>query len=103
MRVLRPESHDMAHGAVLAMSGAGLTLMAIALLGAHPTGLIVMPTASLTAYLVWQVAWFARHRMAQQPRGPHAVLDTVGARVARVGLSGRRFGTPLRNSCDPTI
>ena len=103
MRVFKPESHDSAHGAVLAMSGAGVTLMAIALLGAHTTGLIVMPTVSLTTYLVWQVAWFARHRMAPLPRGPHAVIDTVGARLARIGLSERRFGITSRNSCDPTI
>ena len=96
MRVLRPESHDMAHGAVLAMSGADLTLMAIALLSPHTRGLIVGLAVSLTAYLAWQVAWFARHRVVPLPGGPYAVTDTVEAHVARVGHLERRFDTPSR-------
>ena len=91
MRDFKPESHGQAHAATLATSGAGVALMAIALLGAHTTALTVLPTVSLAACLLWQLTWFARHRTVPPPRGRHAVTNTLRAHVARVGQSEFRL------------
>ena len=103
MRDFKPASHGLAQGVPFAMSGTGLALMVIALFGAHPTGLIVTATVSLTAYLAWQVTRLALHRVVPLPGSRSAVTDTGGAHVARVAQSERRFGTTSRKSCDPTI
>lgn len=103
MRVFKPESQDQAHCPALATSWAGAALMVIALLGAHTTALIFVLAVSLTAYLLWQVTWIARHRMVPLPRGPAAATDTLEAHVARAGQSEYRFGKPSCKSWGSTI
>ena len=103
MRVFKPESQDRAHGAALATSCAGAALMVIALLGAHTTTLIFVLAVSLTAYLLWQVTWIARHRMVPQPRGPAAATHTLEVHVACAGQSEYRFSKPPCKSWGSTI
>ena len=103
MRDFKPESHGQAHAASLATSGAGVALMAIALLGTRTTALTVLTTVSLAACLLWQGTWFARHRMVPSPRGPYAVTNTLRARVARVGQSECRLDRGSQKTREPTI
>lgn len=103
MRDLKPESHGQAHAAMWATSGAGVLLMAIALLGAHTTALTVLPTVSLAACLLWQLTWFARRRMVPPPRGPYAVTNTLRVHVARLGQSECRLDRCSSKSWERTI
>lgn len=103
MRDFKPESHGLAQDVPFAISGTGLTLMAMALLSARTPGLLATAGALLTAYLAWRVAGLARHRGVPLPSGRYAVTDAMEAHVERVDQSERRFGAPSRKSCDPTI
>ena len=101
MRVCKPEGEDAAPGAVALTAGPGFALLAVALLAAHVTELVDLPTVSLTAFLVWQIAWFNRHRTVQSTCGGRSAMDSV-AHFERTVHSQRHVGRPARKSCDRT-
>lgn len=103
MRVCKPEGKDTAPGAVALTAGPGFALLAVALLAAHVTELVDLPTVSLTAFLVWQIAWFNRHRTVQSTCGGRSATDSVGVLVERTVHSQRHVGRPSRKSCDRTV
>lgn len=103
MRASISKGHDTTQGVVMAMSGASMALMVIALWGTSSTGLIAMATFAMTACLAWQRAWFARHRVVPLPRRSDAATDGMEAREARDDESDHRFGTSSRRSARPTI
>ena len=103
MRAFISEIHDSTQGAVMAMSGASLALMVIALWGTSSTGLISIAAFAMTACLAWQIGWFARHRVVQLPRRADAATDGVEAHEARDDQSDHRLGKSSRKSGRPTI
>jgi hypothetical protein len=68
MRAFISEIHDSTQGAVMAMSGASLALMVIALWGTSSTGLISMAAFAMTACLAWQLDDQSDHRFGTSSR-----------------------------------
>lgn len=103
VRAFKSKDHHTAQGPVIAMSGASLALMMIALWGTSSTGLIFMATFAMTTCLAWQLASLARHRVGPLPGGSYAATDEMPAHETRDDQSDRRFGTSSRKPDRPRI